>query len=335
MIIFETNSTDPCLNFAAEEFLTRQNNEAFPVWLFWYTEKCVMLGQNQLPEAELDIAAANACGVQIVRRQSGGGCIYTDPGTLQYSIILPFPDGGDVSALVSEHAAEPVVNALCKLGVPVEFKGRNDIEANGKKISGLAAYVLNGKLVVHGSLLFSTDLDILERLLSPDVEKISTKALRSVRSRVGLISEYIPLNRYTASPWNISDFKRFLQDAICGKIQRTRVFTAEDYAQIKRLRNEKYAHTDWIFRRAPAFSRRDSRRFPGGRLDAFLTVSGGLITGCSICGDFLSIVEMSGLEEKIRGLPYRRDAVENALNLVDITPFLGGVTRDELILCMF
>jgi lipoate-protein ligase A len=195
-----------------------------------------MIGANQIVKAEIDEAYANEAGICIVRRPSGGGAIFTDEGTLQYTVILPYDekspynkklpfdersqhdnksqhdekslcDGkptydekqteADPKACMREWLAEPLIETLAKLGVRASLEGRNDVTIDGKKISGLAQHVKSGYICSHGSLLFNTDLEKLARVLTVDKEKITSKAIASVNARVTKISEHIDITKYT------------------------------------------------------------------------------------------------------------------------------------------
>ncbi|MDR3120660.1 MAG: lipoate--protein ligase family protein, partial [Clostridiales bacterium] len=179
------DSLDAAFYFAAEEYLTTRFSKEGRVLLLWRTEPGVMLGVNQAAEAEVDLAEAERLGVSLTRRSSGGGAIFTDPGTLLFTVILPFRIGeDDAKRLEREYVAGPIVRVLNQMGVPARCEGRNDITVDGKKVSGLAQYARGGRLCTHGSLLYDADLDTLARVLRPDAQKTASKSVRSVRARV-------------------------------------------------------------------------------------------------------------------------------------------------------
>jgi lipoate-protein ligase A len=207
MLYIEPRSTDAAFHFSAEEYFMTRVHADEAIFMTWRTGKCAMLGCNQVAHAEIDVRLADQAGIQIVRRASGGGTIFTDPGVLLYTMILPLPYRGtsDVKRLESEYVLGPVVSALRGMGIEAGAEGRNDIMLNGAKISGLAQYVKGLRLCTHGSLLFSADLDELAAVLKPDDGKIRSKALRSVRARVANISPLLP------GAGDIEGFRRLLK----------------------------------------------------------------------------------------------------------------------------
>jgi len=253
MIYIEPKSMDCTFHFAAEEYVMRVLRPSEPALMLWRTDKTVMIGANQIAEIEADLPYAREHDIAVVRRSSGGGTIYTDPGTLLYTIILPYASvaiatsetddnsvaiateasdknalrpataasetGGsnaihpataapeiadrdayrlpatDTKSVIKDYLAGPVIHTLGGMGVSASLEGRNDILVDGRKISGIAQYIKYGYLCSHGSLLFDADLAALVRVLTVDDEKIRSKALRSIRSRVTNIAEHLPESR--------------------------------------------------------------------------------------------------------------------------------------------
>jgi lipoate-protein ligase A len=299
-------------------------------WMLWRTDKCVMLGGNQIANAEIDIHAADEAGACIVRRSSGGGTIFTDLGTLQYTVIVPFSTGDDVKQLTQTHLAEPMIRALRAIGVPALLEGRNDITLGGAKISGMAQYVRNARLCMHGSLLYDTDLDTLIKVLRPDEEKIKTKALRSQRSRVTTIAQYL------GGTVSFTDFRQYLKQELFRSLDmREYRLTSDEARNVEAIRVEKYDNSEWTYGKTPRFSYHNQKRFPMGKAEVFLDTEKGIISSCKINGDFLGVMPIRELEAKIEGTPYRYQAVDAILADLDLRLYLGGVTREELLSCMF
>lgn len=302
------------------------------MFMTWRTGKCVMLGCNQVAHAEIDVRLADESGIQIVRRSSGGGTIFTDLGVLLYTVILPLPYHGtsDVKRLESEHASGPVTSALRKMGIAASVEGRNDILLNGAKISGLAQYVKGNRLCTHGSLLFSANLDELAAILKPDDGKIRSKALRSVRARVANISPLLP------GVGDIEDFRRLLKENVLeGKNAAEYILTPGDIADIEEIKRLKYANPGWTFGHAPKFSFHQAKRFAAGKVEIFLDIAEGVVKSCVIRGDFLGVTPIRELEELLESRPYRRDAVTSALEGMDMARYLGGISKEQFMECVF
>ena len=172
---------------AMEEFVAREiEGEAFFVWR---VEPTVIFGRNQVLENEVNLEYCREYGVDIVRRKSGGGCVYSDLGNIMVSYISR---RGDVSEVFDRYMTA-LTEALRALGVPAEKSGRNDILVEGRKISGNAFHQLPDRSIVHGTLLYSTDLEALTEAIRPPVEKLRRHGVESVRQRVMNLSEYVDL----------------------------------------------------------------------------------------------------------------------------------------------
>lgn len=293
-----------------------------PVFLLWSTRPTVMIGANQVVDLEIDRAKAEAAGVDIVRRSSGGGTIYTDPGTLLYTIILPHDDQGDMKEVVRDYLAEPVISAIGTLGAHAVLEGRNDILIAGKKISGIAQFIKYEYLTSHGSLLFDADLEALSSLLTGDDEKITSKALRSMRSRVTNISEHIPEK-------SIDVFRSILLESFA---QKAGIYTLSenDLAAIHKIQTEKYENPQWTYGRTPAYTYRNAKRYPGGRIEVFVNSKGGVITDCKITGDFLARSPLDATEEALIGVRHDRESIKEALAKINHQNALGSVSAIDL-----
>lgn len=169
---------------AMEEFVAREmEGEAFFVWR---VNPTVIIGRNQDVDAEVNMAYCQAHGVEVIRRKSGGGCVYSDKGNVMISYVSK---RGDVTE-VFERYLDSLTGCLRSLGLDACKSGRNDIMVGDRKISGNAFHMLPDRSIVHGTLLYSTDFDALETAIRPPVEKLERHGVASVRQRVANLSEY-------------------------------------------------------------------------------------------------------------------------------------------------
>jgi len=333
MIYIENNSASAAFHFSIEEFLM-QNPKAEPVIMIWQTDKCVMVGTNQVVFAEIDMEYAQREGMQIVRRSSGGGTIFTDAGTLLYTMIQPYREygNGEVRTIADETIVGAVVRALNKMGVPAVVEGRNDIldkpyKIGGKKISGIAQYMRKGMLCTHGSLLYDTDLTQLARVLRVEDEKIRSKAIRSVRSRVTNIKDYIGVPTY--------EFRENLKQLLISEFAaREYTLTESELYEINKIRSEKYENNAWTFGSSPAFAVSYGKRFPEGRVDIYLNIAKGGIVSCNIRGDFLGVSSISELEEKLIGVPFDCNSIATVVDNVALELYIGGITKEQFLSCI-
>ena len=185
---------------AVEEQVARQiDDDAFFVW---QSDPTVIIGRNQVLEAEVNIEYCRDHNIEIVRRKSGGGCVYSDKGNIMISYISR---RGDVSAVFDRYLSA-LTACLCSLGLDAVRSDRNDVLVCGMKVSGNAFHQLPDRRIVHGTLLFSTDFDVLEQAIRPPVEKLVRHGIRSVRQRVANLSDFLP------SDWNVERLKQYLVD---------------------------------------------------------------------------------------------------------------------------
>ena len=170
---------------AMEEYVASEvEGEAFFVWR---VEPTVIYGRNQVFENEVNAEYCREHNVDVVRRKSGGGCVYSDLG----NIMLSYVSGRGVVSEVFDRYMTALADALRALGVPAEKSGRNDILVEGRKVSGNAFHQLPDRSIVHGTLLYSTDLEALAEAIKPPVEKLQRHGVESVRQRVMNLSEYV------------------------------------------------------------------------------------------------------------------------------------------------
>ena len=331
MILIEPKCTDATFYFAVEEYIMKQIRPQDAALMFWQIQPTIVLGRNQIAAAEFDMELAEQLGVCVVRRPSGGGAVFNDLGTLLCTVITPWSQGCDPKNVAYRLLVNPIMETLAHLGVTAETQGRNDIVVDGRKISGIAQYISYGYLCSHCSLLYTNDLGKLEKLLTVDEGKIASKALRSVRSRVANICEFI------SDGISLRDFRVHLikaWDSIYGDPVRYE-FTVEERDTIETIRCKKYACDEWIIGRTPTFTFTNAKRFPGGKIEVFLTIEKGRIAGCDIKGDFLSFLPVQEIAERMVGFPYDIKHIRKVLSDVYLPLYIGGISLDEFLTVLF
>ena len=285
-----------------------------------------------MAEAEIDEAVVRENDIRVVRRRSGGGTIFTDPGTLLYTVILPWNDAFDTREIIRRRVGGPIVSALADMGVPAALEGRNDILVNGGKVSGLAQYIKGGRICSHGSLLYDADLDLLAKVLRVDSEKIRSKAIRSVRCRVANLKEFMP------EALCFADFKAALKERLFAANEiRVCALTRRDTEAVCAIRERVYGAREWTRDKAPPYSFKNGKRYPGGKLEVYVSVERGLVRHCRIRGDFLGLLPIRELEERIEGCKLNADALSSVLDRAEeeLPRYLGGLTKRDLMDCIF
>lgn len=195
---------------AMEEYIAAQVDE--DAFFMWRVAPTVIIGRNQVLENEVNVEYCRKAGVQIVRRKSGGGCVYSDMGNLMISFIS---DRGDVSAVFDRYMSA-LAASLCDLGLPAVASARNDVLVDGRKVSGNAFHQLPDRSIVHGTLLYSTDLEALTEAIRPPLEKLHRHGVESVRQRVVNLSEFKDVNPVLNSPESLTEYltERFTDGVI-------------------------------------------------------------------------------------------------------------------------
>lgn len=324
-VYLETGSQDPFYNLAFEEYVLARRTVG-DYLLLWQNDSTVVIGQNQNAEEEVNQAFAEKHGIRVVRRTTGGGAVYHDLGNLNYSFVT---DAGDGAELTMERFTRPVVKALRGLGLRAEASGRNDILVEGRKVSGTAQRLLNGRILHHGTLLFDADSGMAAGALHVDPEKFRSKSAKSVRSRIGNIRDFLRVDM------GISDFWAYLKTALAGEGFLTGTLTAEELHAVAVLKREKYDTWEWNFGRSPAYDMLNKRYWDGGCLEVRLSVKGGRIAEIAFCGDFLSRLPLGPLEAALRGTAFRREDVAGVLSRYSLRDCFGGITGDEVLETMF
>ncbi|WP_409274288.1 lipoate--protein ligase [Neobacillus sp. SCS-31] len=316
--------TDPRINLAIEEYALKNLDIDQTYLLFYINEPSIIIGKNQNTIEEINTDYVEEKGINVVRRLSGGGAVYHDLGNLNFSFITK--DDGE-SFHNFRKFTEPVVAALAKLGVNAELSGRNDIVAEGRKISGNAQFSTKGRMFSHGTLMLDSEIDAVVSALRVKQDKIESKGIKSIRSRVANISEF--LDRKISMEEFRSLLLKYIFDGADDIPEY--VLTETDWEKIHAISKERYQNWDWNYGKSPKFNLHRTRRFPIGSIDVRLEVEKGIIENCKIYGDFFGVGEVAEIEEKLKGIRYDRSEINRALEGVEIKHYFGNVTKEEFL----
>ncbi|ULT58088.1 lipoate--protein ligase [Neobacillus drentensis] len=316
--------TDPHINLAIEEYALKNLDINETYLLFYINEPSIIIGKNQNTIEEINTDYVETNGIHVVRRLSGGGAVYHDLGNLNFSFITK--DDGE-SFHNFQKFTEPVVEALQKLGVNAMLSGRNDLEVEGRKISGNAQFSTKGRMFSHGTLMLNSEIENVVSALKVKKDKIESKGIKSVRSRVANISEFL------TKKVSIEEFRSLLLKNIFGAQDDIPEYslTEEDWEKIHQLSKERYQNWDWNYGKSPKFNLQHSHRFPVGSIDVRLDVNKGLIENCKIYGDFFGVGEVNEIERKLTGIRYDKREIEQVLSDIDTKHYFGNISKEEFI----
>jgi lipoate---protein ligase len=318
--------TDARVNLALEEYVFRNKPADDDCLLFYVNAPAIIIGRNQNTIEEIDPDVVAAKGIHVVRRISGGGAVYHDLGNLNFSVMTPYVAGHFNRY---DRFTGPVVDVLQALGVPAALGGRNDILADGRKISGNAQFATPTRMFSHGTLLLDSNLDDVTAALRPKPGKVESKGVKSIRSRVANIVEFLP------APIGVDELRERILERIFGTRDRARIPQIElgdaDWEAIRELVARKYGTWEWNYGENPSSNVQRARRFPAGEIDARIDVQHGRIAAVRLFGDYMGRHDVRELETRLVGLPYERPAVEAALAGVDVRDYFGEVRAEDVL----
>lgn len=300
----ESTDTSPYHNLALEEYLLLHCRKGECILYLWQNQHTVVIGRNQNAWKECLVSRLEEEGGRLVRRLSGGGAVYHDLGNLNFTFLVRKEDY-DV-----ERQTQVILRAVQKLGIEAVKSGRNDILVDGKKFSGNAYYEQGDHCYHHGTLMVHVDLEGLSRYLTVSKEKLQSKGVDSVRSRVTNLDTFAP-------DLTIDALKEKLLEAFEEEYLLTaEVRKAEELDQEEIAGNQKrFSSWDWIFGKKIDFQHELSHKFPWGQVTLQFAVKNGKIEDVNAFSDAMlqsPICEIPGYLKKIR---YKKQSICAELGL--------------------
>lgn len=305
---------------AMEEYVARE----FPAqdyFFMWKVFPTVIFGRNQLVDSEVNVDFCKSKNIEFYRRKSGGGCVYADEGNIMLSYITP---DTNVNFTFNRYMLM-VEHALQELGVDARTTGRNDILIYGKKVSGNAFYHLPDRSIVHGTMLYDTNIDYMAGATTPSASKLESKGVRSVRQHVTTIKEHLAIT--------IDDFQDHLRSALCDDVITLK---HDDVVAIENMAKEYYT-AEFIYGKNPACSLSNRRRIEDvGEFVIDLVVKDNVIYKVNLAGDFFIVGDIDGmLLSKLKNVAYTKEAVEKSLEDVVCEDVIMNLKKEQLINLLF
>lgn len=330
MLFVPNENNDPRVNLAIETYLMKEKPLDEPILLFYINEPSIIIGRNQNTIEEINKEYVEEKGIHVVRRLSGGGAVYHDFGNLNFSFIMP-DDGNSFRDFAK--VTQPIIEALHAMGVEgAQLKGRNDLVIGDKKFSGNAMYATNGRMFAHGTIMFDSDVNEVVNALKVRKDKIESKGIKSIRSRVTNIKPFLS-DEYQ----NLStvDFRQDILLRIFGVESiddvKTYELTDEDWQKIAKISDEYYRNWDWNYGRSPEFELVRRERFPIGSIEAKMNVSDGKINDIRIFGDFFGLGEIADVEKILTGIKYDKESITKAVSTIDLKKYFGNIEVADLV----
>jgi len=235
----------PLMHLALDEVLTQEVGDGSrrPTLRIWEWESpAVVIGSFQSVKNEVDADNAAKYGHQVVRRISGGGAMFIEPGgAVTYSLYAPVDlvagmTFADSYAFLDEWA----VQALQSLGIDASYVPLNDIASPTGKIGGAAQKRLgNGGVLHHVTMAYDMDGDRMAEVLRIGREKLSDKGTKSAAKRVDPLHSQTGLTREAIIERMVDTF-RAAHGLVDGEI------STDEYAQAEQLVAEKFGTDEWL-----------------------------------------------------------------------------------------
>lgn len=216
---------------AMEEYAARQLNDGDDLFFLWQVEPSVIFGRNQDIASEVNLDYCRQHGIAFYRRKSGGGCVYADKSNVMMSYITR---SDEVTTTFSRYM-EMVTAVLRELGIAATSTENNDVLIDGRKVSGNAFYHIPGHSIVHGTMLFDTNMEHMLNAITPPQTKLDTHGVKSVRQRITLLREHSDLT--------IDDFCTYIRNRLCD---RSYQLTCTDVQAIMSI-EEEYLNPTFLY----------------------------------------------------------------------------------------
>ena len=283
---------------AMEEYVARRIDEQ-DLFFMWQVEPSVIFGRNQLIENEVNLKFCRERGIKTYRRKSGGGCVYADMNNVMFSYVTK----DEAVGFTFNRYINMVVLVLQNLGVDAKASGRNDVMIGDRKVSGNAFYHIPGRSIVHGTMLYDTDMVNMVGAITPTDEKLLSKGVASVRQRIALLKDYINLD--------IEQFKTFVRNNLCqGEI----VLNEEDIRGIEEIEKD-YLTDEFIYGNNPKYTIVRKRRIGTvGDFEVRIEMKNGEIKGMVMLGDYFIVGDIDDtILRPLKGVRLEREALEKVL----------------------
>ncbi len=274
-LIRHNDVSSPAINLALEEYCLNNLGPGSEYLLFYINRPSIIIGRHQNPFQEFNQDLARQKGIVALRRISGGGAVYHDPGNLNFSFITDFTDE---KLDYFKTLLQPILNTLQRLGVPAQLMGKNNIQVDGKKVSGTSQHTNMRRMLSHGTLLFDSELGVLQQVLDSNSVITRSRAVSSIKSKVTNIS------RHLRRPMGMDAFRAEMVNGISrvfGELIEHRL-TAEDWEAVDLLAQKKYNSWDWTYGRSPEFVVQHRVSLDAGDVSAHLVVNKGIITAIEL-----------------------------------------------------
>ncbi|AJR12445.1 Lipoate-protein ligase A [Mesomycoplasma dispar] len=295
-----------------------------PIIFPYICDPHVQIGYFQNPKVEINMELLNKSNIQVVRRDTGGGAIYLDRNGINFCFSFPYNKNKDLLGNYQKFY-EPVIKVLQNLGIKnVEFSGKNDLQIEGKKVSGAAMSLVDSRIYAGFSLLYDVNFDFIGKILTPNQKKIEAKGIKSVSQRVTNLKDKLALEYQNLSVDQMKDL--FLHEFLkVNKLDKFHYYklTDEDWVEIDQMVADKYKNWDFVWGLSPDFSFNRTIRTQMGTITFSLEITEGKIEKIKISGDFFPKKTLLELENFLIGTKLEENELLNRLKEAKLEDFFS------------
>ncbi|MCI6234255.1 MAG: lipoate--protein ligase [Prevotella sp.] len=283
---------------AMEEYVAKIMGEE-DCFFMWQVNPTVIFGRNQLIENEVNQDYCRNRNINMFRRKSGGGCVYADMSNIMFSYVTR---DENVNFTFNRYI-NLVVNVLCKMGVDAKASGRNDIMIDGRKVSGNAFYHIPGRSIVHGTMLYDTNMENMVGAITPSDAKLVSKGVKSVRQHIALLKDYTSMD--------IDEFKTYVRTNLCDS---EKMLSYSDVDEIETIMAE-YLTDEFIYGKNPSYSLVGRNRIEGvGDIEVRMELRNNVIRSINVMGDYFLVGDIDNrVLRPLRGKSLERQSIESVL----------------------
>lgn len=304
----------PYFYFALEEYILTEVLRDDETYFFTWEINGVVIGKNQVIENEVNLEYLKANDIDVYRRPTGGGCVYADHRNTMFSIITK----RQTNNFSFKKYLSKIIDSMKLLDVNIEFSGRNDLLFEGKKISGNAFLQNKYGMLMHGTFLYDCDLETMVRAITPSDEKLVSKGVDSVRSRVINLKPY--LNGMT-------------QDQLIKHFENTLTYETYELSneEIKKINKmaETYMSKSYIYKKQPPHTKTLKKRISGGLVEVMINLHEGFIKDFKILGDFFDTKPLESFEQLFIGKEYTKKTINQIFDQDQIDDYILDIKKDE------
>lgn len=274
MLCLNLLSTDPYLNLAVEEIMLRKKPD--DSLLLYINSPSVIIGKHQVAHREAETEYVTRNEIPVIRRISGGGTVYHDPGNLNFTFLLQSIQGSQVDF---RKYTKPVMDFLATIGIDAKFEGKNDLKVNGLKISGNAEHIYRERVLHHGTILYDTNVEEMKSSIRKDLSCYSSRGVASNPSAVMNLKQILP---------DIKNMQDFRDKMYCYFINspgnNVAELTSDEISQASTLAASKFRTWEWNYAYGPDYHFYNSFIVNDKKHSCRLYIKNGIIAECEIEG---------------------------------------------------